>query len=154
MKSEMGIDIERSIAEVFEFTTTRCEEWSSMVVEDELTSAPPMGVGSTFRTVTEDRGRRMEFQGTVTRHEPPTVHEVRMKGEQFEIVALYTFEDQGGSTRVTQQSTVTGKGLIRVMFMLFGSMMRKSSCDALEKELQQLKKMLESPDSSSPDPLG
>lgn len=81
-------------------------------MKDEVIDEKPEGVGSTFRVTTEEKGRRMEFEGLVTRHEPPTAHAVFMTGSQFDIEAQYLFEDLGGRTRVTRRSEVHGKGFI------------------------------------------
>lgn len=143
MQSEMSVEVDRAIDEVFDFTVNHVPEWSIMVVEDEVVNQTPEGVGTTFRLVTEDRGQRMEFEGVVTCHEPPTTHTVVMKGKQFDMEAEYRFEDLGGRTRVTQRSTVNGKGVIKVVFLLFGWLMKKSSCTALERELFNLKQLLE-----------
>jgi hypothetical protein len=58
----------------------------------------------------------------------------------------YLFEDLGGRTRLTEQCDVRAKGFLRVIFVLMGWMMKKSSCDALEKELLNLKRLLEEQD--------
>ena len=68
---------------------------------------------------------------------------IHLTGPQFDIDAEYMFEDLGGSTRVTQQSSVAPKGILKVFFFLFGWMMKKSGCDALENELDNLKRLLE-----------
>jgi hypothetical protein len=49
----------------------------------------------------------------------------------------------GAGTRVTQQSTAAPRGLLKVLFLLFGWMMKKASCKALERELDNLKRLLE-----------
>lgn len=143
MRSEQSIEIGKPIEEVFDVTVNRVPEWSVIVVEDEMIDEKPGGVGSTFRVVTEDHGRRMEFDGLVTVHQPPTAHTVEMKGRQFDIEAAYRFEDLSGRTRVTQVSTVHPKGVFKVMFALFGWMMRKSSCEAQARELASLKQLAE-----------
>lgn len=140
----MSVEIDRPIGEVFDYTIKNVAEWSTIVVMDEATGEKLEGVGSTFRVTTEEHGRRMEFEGVVTRHEPPTAHAVLMKGRQFDIEAEYLFEDLGGRTRVTQRSRVHGKGLIKVMFVLLGWLMKSSSRAALEKELGNLKRLAES----------
>jgi hypothetical protein len=61
MESTSSIEIDRPIEAVFDYTLNRISEWSIIVVEDEVTSDGPVGVGTTFRTVTEERGDRMEF---------------------------------------------------------------------------------------------
>jgi hypothetical protein len=146
MESTTSIEIDRPIEQVFEFTTEHTAEWSLVVVEDEVLTETPDGVGSTFRVLTEDRGRKMEFQGVVTHHQPPTASSVNMVGKQFDIFAEYTFEDLGGRTRVNQRSVVTAKGFMKIVFIFMGWMMKKSSCDAAQKEFDNLKRLLEKQD--------
>src|SRR5262249_17888760 len=85
MQTKMSVEIDRPINEVFDYTTHNVAEWSIIVVKDEVIDEKPGGVGTTFRVTTEENGRRMEFEGLVTRHEPPTAHAVFMKGSQFDI---------------------------------------------------------------------
>ncbi|MBC8404787.1 MAG: SRPBCC family protein [Planctomycetes bacterium] len=144
MENISSIEIDRPIEQVFEFTLDHTPEWSLVVVENEVLTETPDGVGSTFRVLTEDRGRKMEFQGVVTHHQPPTASSVNMVGKQFDIFAEYTFEDLGGRTRVCQRSVVTPKGFMKLVFLLIGRMVKKSSCDAADKELENLKRILES----------
>ena len=93
------------------------------------------GVGTTFRTVTEERGRRMEFVGEVTHYDQPTASTVVLIDDAFDIEAAYTFEALGERrTLVTQNSDVTPKGFLKVFFFLFGWLMKKGSCDAARKE--------------------
>lgn len=150
MESRTSIEIDRPIEHVFKVTTERVAEWSIVVVEDEAIHETPDWVGTTFRCVTEDRGKRMTFEGVVTVHDPPTKHAVEMTGEHFDIHARYAFEslDDGMRTRVTTDSDVYGKGFFKVMFALCGWMMKKSTCDAGMKELESLKRLCEADDPS------
>ncbi len=143
MHNTGSIEIDCPIDDVFRLTNDHVDEWSMIVVENEITDQKPEGVGTTFRTVTEENGKRMEFQGVVTRHDPPYASAVRMTGDMFDIEADYTFEDRGGQTRVTQDSRVHAKGFFKVILFLFGWLMKKSSCKALEKELNSLKSFCE-----------
>jgi hypothetical protein len=143
MKQQASIEIERPIHEVFDYTVNNVAEWSITVVEDIPIEEKPDGVGSTFRCVTEDHGRRMEFEGVVTRHEPPYLSAIHLAGQHFDIDAEYQFDDLKGRTRVTQRSTVTARGFTKVVLVLFGWMMRKSACKALDNELKNLKRLLE-----------
>ena len=87
----------------------------------------------------------MEFQGVVTRHDPPRAHAIHLAGEMFDIDTEYVFEDLGGRTRVTQLADVTGKSVFFRSFMfLFGWLMKKSQCKAADDELQSLKRFCES----------
>ena len=144
MRNEASVEIDRPIDEVFPLTNNHVAEWSLTVVEDELLDETPGGVGTTFRVVTEDHGKRMEFAGIVTACDPPHLHASHLAGASFDIDVEYRFEDLGGRTRVTQVSHVQGKGLMRLMLGCCGWMMKKSSCDAAQKELDSLKQFCES----------
>ncbi|MHC4177313.1 MAG: SRPBCC family protein [Planctomycetota bacterium] len=150
MKQQASVEIDRPIDEVFEYTNNNVAEWSITVVENEVIEEKPGGVGSTFRCVTEDHGRRMEFQGVVTRHDPPNVSAIHLRGQHFDIDAEYLFEDLGGRTRVTLRSTVAPKGFFKVFFLLFGWMMKKAGCKALQNELGNLKRLLEEGEGQTP----
>lgn len=139
MRNQGSIEIDRPIDEVFRLTNDHVADWSIIVVENEVLDEKPEGVGTTFRTVTEENGRRMEFEGVVTRHDPPHASAIRMTGKMFDMAVEYTFDDLAGRTRVTQTSNVTGKGFFKVLLGLFGWLMNKSSCKALDKELNSLK---------------
>jgi len=143
MKQQASVEIDRPVDEVFEYTNNNVAEWSITVVEDEVIEEKPDGVGSTFRCITEDHGRRMEFEGVKTRYEPPNVSAIHLTGTHFDIEAEYVFEDLGGRTRVRLESSVTPKGFFKVFFFLFGWLMKKSGCKAMEQELSNLKRILE-----------
>ena len=143
MHSLASIEIDRPIGEVFTYTNEKVAEWSLTVVNDEVIE-DKNGVGTTFRCVTEERGRRMEFQGVITLWEPPTKSAISLTGKCFDIEAEYRFEDLNGRTRVTQESTVSGKGFVKIMFFLFGWLMNKQGCKAVSRELESLKRKLES----------
>lgn len=142
MHSLASIEIDRPIGEVFTYTNEKVAEWSLTVVENEVIQ-DKNGAGTTFRCVTEERGHRMDFQGVLTIWEPPTKSAIRLTGKSFDIEAEYRFEELNGRTRVTQESTVSGKGFVKTMFFLFGWLMNRQGCKAALRELENLKKKLE-----------
>ena len=71
MKNEASVEISAPIEDVFDYTTTKVAEWSSIVVEDEVIEEVAGGVGTRFRCVTEEHGKRMEFEGLVTVNDRP-----------------------------------------------------------------------------------
>ncbi|RMF42921.1 MAG: hypothetical protein D6753_06395 [Planctomycetota bacterium] len=143
MHSQASIVIDRPIEEVFRYTNDHVADWSLTVVEDEVIEDKG-GVGTRFRCVTEEKGHRMVFDGVITAWEPPTRSAIHLTGKSFDIDAEYRFEDLGGRTRVTQDSIVMGKGLVRILFLLFGWLLKKQGCDATQRELESLKNHLES----------
>ena len=54
-------EIDRPIDDVFRLTNNHVAEWSIIVVEDEVINEQPGGVGTTFRTVTEQHMERYIF---------------------------------------------------------------------------------------------
>ena len=120
------------------------QEWSEIVIEDELIEDTPEVVGSRFRTVTEERGKQMTFEGIVTGYEHPKRQAVHMSGQYFNIETEFQFEDLSGRTRVTQVADVRGKGFFKLILWVSGVFMKKSQCEAAQKELENLKRHCES----------
>lgn len=143
MQNEASVVIERPIQKVFELANKDVAEWSSIVVEDVPLEGDGTHVGDTFRVVTEEKGRRMEFQGVVTRFDAPVSSAIEMRGKMFDLFVEYEFEDLGGRTRLTQRSRAKGHGVMGLFLTLFGWMMKKSSCDAAQQELGRLKAYVE-----------
>jgi hypothetical protein len=149
MQNLASVEVDRPINDVFELTNDHVAEWSNIVVEDKILMETPDRVGTTFRSVTEDHGKRMEFQGVVKRYDPPRLSSVKLTGDSFDIDVEYAFDDLGGRTRVTQQSTIHAKGFFKVFLFCCGWIMRKSSCKATQNELENLKRFCEEHNSAS-----
>jgi len=145
MAMKASVLIERPIQTVFDLTNDHVTQWSNIVEEEEILKVTPEGIGSTFRTVTSEHGRKMIFKGVVTRYEPPTASGIQMEGDAFSLTADYTFEQVDQVTRVTQTSTVNGKGIFRILIPAMCLLMRKSNCQALQDELNRLKMYCEGP---------
>jgi hypothetical protein len=145
MQSQASVEIDRPIEEVFRLTNDQVVQWSNIVKESVVLELKPEGVGTIFKTVTEDRGRRMEFLGVVTRYEPPHASAVFLRGPMFNVEAEYHFEDLHGRTRVTQTSKVAGKGFLKVFFFLLGWAFKKPAQQAAQAELEGLKRYCEQP---------
>ncbi len=143
MKHEVSIEIDRPIEEVFDYTNNHVSDWSITVVEDEVIEEKEGGVGSTFRIVTEESGRRMDFDGVITHWDPPRSSAIQLTGKSFDIDTRYDFEDLGGRTRVTQVASVRGKGFVGVLLVLCGWLLQKSACKASQREFDSLKSKIE-----------
>ncbi len=144
MDSRLSIDIVGSLAHVFECTNADVTKWSLTCVEERILEDKG-GLGTTFKLITEEKGRRMAFHGEVTGWEPQKYSRVFLVGDHFDIDVEYFFEKLAEqSTRVTHHSVVKPKGFMRVMFFLLGWLMKKSGCDAQQIELESLKAYCES----------
>lgn len=139
MKTQLHIDIDHPLGEVFQRTVHDVTKWSITCVEHEMLKETAEGVGAKFRLVTDDNGRRMEFMGTVTEHVPSSRSRIYLENKAMDLDVLYTFHETMTGTRVTQMSHAQGKGLFRIMLPLMGWMMKKSTCEAQRRELDSLK---------------
>ena len=82
MKTELSVEIDCPIDRVFDYTCDNAPKWSESVVLDELVeSKNDGGAGTTFRLVTEERGKQMEFQGEVMTRSPPTETRIMLRGD-------------------------------------------------------------------------
>ncbi|MCB9914344.1 MAG: SRPBCC family protein [Planctomycetes bacterium] len=138
MESELSIVVERPVAEVFAKTLNDVTAWSRTCLEEEVLEDRG-GVGTRLRLVTEERGQRMEFLGTVTEHAAPRYSALHLVGPHFDLDVRYDFEDLGGRTRVTQRSRVSGKGSFKLMIAVGGPVMKQAAQAAQRAELERLK---------------
>ncbi len=140
MNTKGSIDIECPIEHVFRCTNQDVTQWSTIVKEERILNKVDDGPGTTFVSVTEERGQRMEFQGVVTHWDPPHTSSIELSGEHFSIKVVYQFESIENGTRVTQDSYVRPEHwLMKIMFSTMGWLMKSGSCKALQEELESLK---------------
>lgn len=144
MQNETSIIIDGPIDKVFDLTLNNVAEWSNVVTREEiLEDRNNGGVGTRMLIYTSDRGNEMVFDSEVINLDRPHTSAIKMTGKHFDIEAAYHFEDLGGRTKMTQFSTVEGKGFTKFMFSMFGWLMKRASCDAQNKELCSLKAYVE-----------
>jgi len=109
--------IERPVEDVFEVMSDPANDhrWSSAVVEAELTSPGPAGVGTTARYVTQILGGRFEYEWEITEFETNRKLVARSHGTPVAPVrAAMTFEPVSGGTRVTVVYEAELRGLLKL----------------------------------------
>lgn len=145
MKQTHHIDIQAPPEKVFRVLDDpeKIIEWSAGVVENENLTETEGKVGSTFRQVYEERGRRMEFQGVVTRYEQDHAIGVHLEGSGFNLDVDYSLQPIESGTRLVQDSEVHFKGLWKVMAFVMTPFMKKAGCKQLEEDFGRLKAMAE-----------
>jgi hypothetical protein len=148
MRTQLSIEIDRPAEMVFDYTLNHSAKWSESIVSDELIEEQNGGgVGTTFRMVTEENGKRMTFRGEVTHWNRPTVSRCFLSGDAFDIDVEYQFESLGDRTRVTQHSRVLPKAIaLKVVFFTAGWLLKSVGKRALQKDLETLKRQLETVD--------
>jgi hypothetical protein len=139
-----SIDIDAPPARVFKwiFEPDRNKLWLPNLVEAEVLKAVPGEVGSTFRQVYVENGRRLEMFGTVTGYEQDRYLACEITGP-FLLRVDYRLEDLGGRTRVTQNSEVTMKGFMKIIGILLAPMMKKMAAKNSGSVFSKLKQFAE-----------
>ena len=146
MNTSFTIDIDAPPATVFKWIhdSERNLQWLPNLVEAEVLHAEPGGVGSRFRHVYVENGRRMEMTGVVTVYEQDRYLACEIKGP-FELHVDYQLENvDGGRTRVTQHSAVQFNGaMMKLIGMLMRPMMRKMAAKNSQDSFGKLKQLVE-----------
>ena len=119
-------------------------KWVPNVVENEDLEVTENKIGSTFRQVYLENGRRMEMSGTVTGYEANRRLTLEINGDAFDLFLDYRLEDLGGRTRLTQDSTVRFKGFLKIIGPIMTPFVKKSSMKQLEDSFATLKGLAES----------
>jgi uncharacterized protein YndB with AHSA1/START domain len=137
-----SVVINAPIEKVFEFMNSPEKEllWRPELIEMEQTSNGPMGVGTSFREVTEFMGRKMETTAEITEYVPNKISSIQSTSGPIPFKLKGEFEPVMGGTRVTME--IEGKigGFFRVAEFLVLKMAKKQ----MEKQFENLKTLLES----------
>lgn len=114
--------------------------WDATVISEELTSAPPIGVGSTLRSQLSALGREVEFHWRVTAFEPPrTMAFVSTEGP-METSLLLELAASGSLTLLTATIEAAPSGMMRLFEPVIGEGVRNNLATGLER----MKALLES----------
>ncbi len=121
----------------------KLQQWLPNIVENEVLQEVEGGVGTTWRQVYEESGRRMEMFGELTLYQPGKRLSCAMTGKMFDLDIDYLLEDLGGRTRLTQHSVVKMKGLFKILALFMSKMMKKSQENQADESFSTLKKLAE-----------
>ena len=151
MKNSHSIEIDAPPERVFYWLddAERGMKWVPNIVENEDLEVTENKIGSTFRQVYLERGRRMDMQGVITGYEPNRRFTLEISGESFDLHVDYRLEGLEGRTRLTQDSAVRFKGFFRIIGPLLVPLVKKSSKKQLEESFAKLKKLAETRDEES-----
>lgn len=146
MKATCSIDIDAAPDKVFYWLDDpdRVMKWLSNVVENENLHETENRVGTTFRQVVKENGRRMEIQGTVTAYEPNKRLAVHLIGKGFEADADYRLEQLGDGTRLSFFSDAQFQGVMKLIGPLMAPFIKKGTLEQLARDFAKLKALCES----------
>jgi uncharacterized protein YndB with AHSA1/START domain len=146
MRNIYSIEIQAPPERVFHWLndSKRAMRWLPNLVEGEDLVRTATGVGTTFRHVYEERGRRMPMQGKVTAYESNRRLRSELSGDLFDLTVDYRLESVGNCTRLTQESQTRFKSMpMRILGAVLMPLMKKASVRALDESLGKLKLLAE-----------
>ena len=139
-RAEVSTTIKRPVEEVFAVVSdaSRDEQWISSVNETTKTSAGPIGVGTTWRSVGKFLGRRIEMDITYTEFEPNDRLTFDMTGP-FAATMWFTFEAVADGTRVVQVVDGEPGGFFKLVGPLFTAVAKRQ----FQNDLDTLRDLME-----------
>jgi uncharacterized protein YndB with AHSA1/START domain len=136
-----AITINRPVEEIYSWLTdfANHRQWQPNLVEAEITSPGPLGVGATYRYVSEVMGRRFPSTGEITAYEPNRVWGQKSHGGPAPVETIYQFEPGQSSTKiiVTMKATIGS-------FPSAGSFVKQQLKNSLDEQNTRLKQIMES----------
>ncbi len=145
MNISITIDIKNTPNKVFYWLEdpSRAMEWMTSVSKTEIISQTHGMVGTTFREIMEEDGRRTELRGVVTDFVSGKRLAFHLEGDYNTVEVSYTLEKQGEFTRLSQTAEIHFKGLLRIFSLLFGSLFKKKITNQARSDFARLKALCE-----------
>ncbi|MFJ6677950.1 SRPBCC family protein [Microbacterium sp. NPDC091382] len=134
-----SVTIDRPVAEVFDFFTQGRARWDESVISEEVTSPPPVGVGSTLHTRMRAMGREVDFDWRVTAYDPGARMAVTSTSGIMATSSDLQFADANGATVVAVRIDAEPTGIMRLAEPMIADSIRSS----LSTSLGRAKRMLE-----------
>ncbi|WP_109211324.1 MULTISPECIES: SRPBCC family protein [Microbacterium] len=129
------IRIERPVQEVFDFLTDARSRsrWDESVVFEELTSPPPVGVGTTIHSRLRAMGRESDFHWRVMQFNPPARMATVSTSGPVPTTLVLDFTASGNDCDVRATIEVTPEGLMRFVEPMIGEMVRTNLATGLDR---------------------
>ena len=139
---DFSIEINRPLEEVFAFVSNpeNMPRWSSTGSEVTITSAGPIGVGTTYRSVVTFLGRRVEGEVEFTEYEPNRSYAQKTTSGPIPVESRVTFERVDGGTQVINHQVAEPGGLFKLAEPVLVRMIKRQ----FEADFANLKDLMES----------
>lgn len=122
----------------------RLKKWVPNIIEDEPLIETPEKVGSKFRQVFLENGRRMEMIGEITEFAENERLRVYITGKMFDLDVDYILKPLSDTqTELTQDSEIKFKGFMMLFAPVMFLMSKFSSNDPQAAAHEKLKEMAE-----------
>ena len=115
-KVSAEVIINRPVKEVFNFIKDMNNHvnWQTGVLESSITSEGDVGVGTTYKYITQMMGRKISTTGEIITCDPNERFMYRSTSGPFQIAGGYTFEQESGGTKATQRIVADIEGFFRL----------------------------------------
>ena len=145
MKLTYTIDINSTPEIVFSWlgTPERAMMWQTSVSKTEILHETPNMIGTTFREVVEENGRRVEMNGVVTDYRKDQVLAMHLDSKYNNVDVEYRLEEIGGRTRLTMISNIRLRSFLRVLSIILCPAFKKKLLGQLNREYASLKELCE-----------
>lgn len=140
LKIESSIVINRPLEEVFAVVSNHenYPKWDPGALEVKKTSSGPIGLGTTWRSVSERLGKRRETESEIVEYEPNRKI-TRQHKQGMPTKAQFTFESVAGGTRVALILEAEPAGFFKLAAPVLMPLMKRQ----FEGILANLKKQME-----------
>ena len=140
-KFETSIVINRPLEEVFALLSNAENDlkWQSGTIEAKKTSDGPIGVGTTWRTVSRFLGRRIESESEITEYELNRKFAFKTKSGPIPFEGWMTCERVEGGTRINTKFEAEIGGFFKLAEPLVASMGKRQ----IEADFANLKDLME-----------
>ena len=140
-QANISITINRPVEDVFALLSNleNTPKWSSAALEAKMSSAGPIGVGTTGHIVGRFLGRRIDSESEITEFEPNRKFTAQSKSGPFPFRTSMTFDRVEGGTRVNFTYEVEPGGFFKLAEPLVMSMSKRQ----FQNDLATLKDLME-----------
>ena len=116
VKVKTSVVINRPVEEVFKFADdpNNDAQWQTGLIESKQTSEGDVGVGTTFLSVNQFLGKRLESTLEITEYEPNRRVSIKSTSGPIPITGTTTFEEVEEGTKVTFEAEGDVSGLFKL----------------------------------------
>ena len=139
IKIEHSIVINRPVEEVFAVVSNHenYPTWDPGVLEVKKTSSGPIGLGTTWRSVSKRLGTRRETESEIVEYEPNRKI-TRQHTQGMPVKAQFICESITDGTRVTSILEAEPDGLYKLVVPVLLPLMKRQSGDILANSKEQM----------------
>jgi uncharacterized protein YndB with AHSA1/START domain len=140
LQHEVTIHINSPVEKVYRFLVDakNLRTWQSNLVENEQLTKEPMSAGTRFREVRRMGPRQSEIQVEITDFEP-NIRFATKTLTQPQVTVTYTFEPEGGGTRLTNKFVMSTSEDMRLLEPSLADSIKKDT----DSDFEKLKNVIE-----------